>query len=148
MLQVFFLTFFFPVNHEILIDKHENYGVRGIVKNWFESLKNRHQIVKIGDTLSDKMQITCGVPQGYILGTILFSLYINDIKNSSKILNCFLFADDTSTFLISKGIQELENIYNKELSYVTDWLNANKLTLNVKKSNLILFKNAKKQRKL
>ena len=106
MLQVFFLTFFFPVNHEILIDKHENYGVRGIVKNWFESLKNRHQIVKIGDTLSDKMQITCGVPQGYILGTILFSLYINDIKNSSKILNCFLFADDTSTFLISKGIQE------------------------------------------
>ena len=53
----------------------------------------------------------------------------------------------TSTFLISKDIQELDNIYNKELSYVTDCLNANKLTLNVKKSNLILFKNAKKPAK-
>ena len=92
---------FDTVNHEILIDKLENYGIRGIVKNWFESyLKNRHQIVKIGDTLSDKMQITFGVPQGGILGPILFLLYINDIKNSSKILKFFLFADDTSTFLI------------------------------------------------
>ena len=143
-----FAKAFDTVNHEILIDELENYGVRGIVKNWFESyLKNRHQIVKIGDTLSDKMQITCGVPQGSILGPILFLLYINDIKNSSKILKFFLFADDTSTFLISKDIQELESIYNKELSYVTDWLNANKLTLNVKKSNLILFKNAKKPAK-
>ena len=142
-----FAKAFDTVNHEILIDKHENYGVRGTVKFWFESLKNRHQIVKIGDTLSDKMQITCGFPQGSILGPILFSLYINDIKNSSKILKFFLFADDTSTFLISKDIQELENIYNKELSYVTDWLNANKLTLNVNKSNLIPFKNAKKTAK-
>ena len=139
---------FDTANHEILIDKLENYGVRGIVKNWFELyLKNRHQIVKIGDTLSDKMQITCDVPQGSILGPILFLLYINDIKNSSKILKFFLFADDTSTSLISKDIQELESIYNKELSYVTDWLNAKKLTLNVKKSNLILFKNAKKPAK-
>ena len=143
-----FAKAFDTVNHEILIDKLENYGVRGIVRNWFESyLKNRHQIVKIGDTLSDKMQITCGVPQGSILGPILFLLYINDIKNSSKILKLFLFADDTSTFLISKDIQELESIYKKELSYVTDWLNVNKLTLNVKKSNLILFKNAKKPAK-
>ena len=62
--------------------------IRGYTKDWFETnLKNRHQIVKIGDTLSDKMQIVCGVPQGNILGPILFLLYINDIKNSSKILN-------------------------------------------------------------
>ena len=95
--------------------------------------KNRHQIVKIGDTLPDKMQIACVVPLGSILGPILFLLYINDIKSSSKALKFLLFADDTSTLLISKSIQELENIYNKELSHVIDWLNASKLTLNVEK---------------
>ena len=86
-----FLNFakaFDTVSYQILLSKLENYGIRGPAKDWFESyLKNRHQIVKIGDTLSDKMQIVCGVPQGNILGPILFLLYINDIKNSSKILN-------------------------------------------------------------
>ena len=121
-----FAKAFDTVNHQILLSKLENYGIRGPAKACFESyLKNRHQIVKIGDTLSDKMQIVRGVPQGSILGPILFLLYINDIKNSSKILKFFLYADDTSTFLISKSIQELESIYNKELSYVTDWLKAN-----------------------
>ena len=140
-----FAKAFDTVNHQILLSKLENYGIRGPAKDWFESyLKNRHQIVKIGDTLSDKMQIVCGVPQGSILGPILFLLYINDIKNSSKILKFFLYADDTSTLLRSKSIQELESIYNKELSYVTDWLNANKLTLNVEKSNLVLFRSTKK----
>ena len=90
------------------------------------------------------MQIACGVPQGSILGPILFLLYINDIKNASKTLKFLLFADDTSTLLISKSIQELENVYNKELSHVINWLNANKLTLNVEKSNLVLFRSTKK----
>ena len=86
------------------------------------------------------MQIVCG-----ILEPILFLLYINDIKKFFwKILKIFLYADNTSTLRISKSIQELESIYNKELSYVTDWLNANKLTLNVEKSNLVLFRSTKK----
>ena len=140
-----FAKAFDTVNHQILLSKLENYGIRGPAKDWFESyLKSRHQIVKIGDTLSDKMQIACGVPQGSILGPILFLLYISDIKNASKTLKFLLFADDTSTLLISKSIQELENVYNKELSHVIDWLNANKLTLNVEKSNLVLFRKTKK----
>ena len=76
---------------------------------------------------------------------ILFLLYINDKKNSSKILKFFLYADDACTNLINKSIQEQKSIYNKELSYVTDWPNANKLTLNVKKSNLALFRNTKQK---
>ena len=91
------------------------------------------------------MQIVCGFPQGSILEPTLFLLYINDIKNSSKILKVFLYAGDTNTLPISQSIQELESIYNNELSYVTDWLNANKLTLNVEKSNLVLFKALKRQ---
>ena len=62
----------------------------------------------------------------------------------SKILKFFLFVDDTSILLVGKNTLELESIYNKELSVVAEWLNANKLTLNVKKSNLILFRNKKK----
>ena len=140
-----FAKTFDTVNHQISLSKLENYGIRGPAKDWFESyLKSRQQIVKIGDTLSEKIQIVCGVPQSSILGPILFLLYINDIKNSSKILKFFLYADDTSTLLISKSIQELESIYNKELPYVTDWLNANKLTLTVEKLNLVLFRSTKK----
>ena len=136
-----FAKAFDTVNHKILISKLENYGIRGTVKQWFESyLSNRKQTVKIGNTFSDEKQITCGAPQGSILGPILFLLYINDIKNSAKQINFFLFADDTSTFLMHKHIEELEKIYNKELKNVKNWLDANKLSLNISKSNMILFK--------
>ena len=87
-----FLNFsraFDTANNQILLRKRDNYGIRGPAKDWFElCLKNRHLIVKIGDTLSDKMQIVSSAAQGSILRPILFLLYINDIKNSSKILTC------------------------------------------------------------
>ena len=86
---------------------------------WFESyVNNTEQVVKISNVLSEKRYISCGLPQGSILGPILFLLYINDIKNSSLILNFFLFADDTSTLLINKVIKETEKTYNKELENV------------------------------
>ena len=76
---------FDTVNHDILINKLDHYGVRGIAKEWFCSyLKNRKQYVSIGNTLSECKEICCGVPQGSVLGPLLFLLYINDFQNIDK----------------------------------------------------------------
>ena len=108
-------------------------------------LSNRFQTVKINGKLSNKELITCGVPQGSILGSVLFLIYINDIKNSSNILNFFLFADDTSTYLTGNNAKKIEATYNSELKKVLCWLNANKLSLNTDKSNLVLFRGPRKK---
>ena len=93
-----FAKAFDTVDHKILTKKLEHYGIRGVVNEWFISyLSNRFPTVKINGKLSNKEVITCGVPQGSMLGPILFLIYINDIKKSSNILTFFLFADDTST---------------------------------------------------
>ena len=81
-----------------------------------------------------------GVPQGSVLGPLLFLLYVNDIANSSKHLSFYLFADDTSIIYANKNLHNLEQIVNSELSNVSDWLIANKLTLNFKKSNYVLVR--------
>ena len=73
--------------------------------------------------------IKCGVPQGSVLGPLLFLLYINDISESSHILKFFLFADDTTIFYSSKNAINNENILNKELEKISGWLSANKLSL-------------------
>ena len=85
-------------------------------------------------------KITCGVPQGSILGQLLFLLYINDIASVSNILSSILFADDTTLFCSSKNLQELTAIVNNELGNIMQWLNANKLSLNIDKTNLMLFR--------
>ena len=143
-----FAKAFDTVNHEILLDKLEYYGIRGIALDWFKSyLSDRMQCTEIGHIQSKLDYIKCGVPQGSILGPLLFLLYINDIVMSSEVFQFTLFADDTSLFYSHKNEQDAVPIINAELSKISNWLAANKLSLNVGKSKLLFFTNQKSKSK-
>ena len=137
---------FDTVNHSILLKKLEYYGVRGIAKDWFCSyLSNRRQLVSIGNVTSELKPITCGVPQGSVLGPLLFLLYINDFNKSAPDLDFHLFADDSNLFCSHKSLQCLEAKVNDELNNVNNWLCANKLSLNIDKSNFVIFHPSQKK---
>ena len=103
---------FDTVNHKILLKKLYHYGIRGNLNKWFESyLADRSQYVLFNGKTSDTRNVNCGVPQGSILGPLLFILYINDFSNVSDILFYVLFADDTNVFLNGKDIKIILN-YN------------------------------------
>ena len=125
---------FYTVNHKILLPKLEYYGIRGAANDCFASyLSNRRQFVSLFGTDSDYQTVTRGVPQGSVLGPLLFLLYINDMPKCPNILEFHLFADDTNLFLNNPNILNLETKLNVELEKMSQWIFANKLSLNIEK---------------
>lgn len=131
---------FDTVDHNILFDKLEFLGIRGTTLSWFQSyLNTRKQYVEYNSVKSTEMTISCGVPQGSILGPLLFLLYINDLADVSDKLFALLFADDSNMFLSGKNPDELIESMNIEIEKVICWLRTNKLSLNLKKTHYIIF---------
>ena len=129
----------------ILIRKLEHYGFRGISNKWFFSyLNGRTQYVEINGVKSTLKDITHGVPQGSVLGPILFLLYINDLPNATSLFSS-LFADDTIFVNTNKDLKILESSTNKELQKAQLWFQANKLSLNVSKTKYMIFRTNRMQ---
>lgn len=140
---------FDTIDHNILIAKLENYGVRGIALNWYKSyLTNRKQCVEIDGNTSTLKSITCGVPQGSILGPLLFLIYINDIVHVSPLMKFILFADDTNLLLHDKNLPNLILKANTEIQKISDWLKVNKLSLNIKKLTTYYFISDRKKHQI
>ena len=128
------------INHDMLLRKLHNVGIRGIANDWFKSyLTNRKQYVFFKNSSSTLLPVTCGVPQGSILGPLLYLLYVNDIKNacSNSILS---FADDTTLFLSDHDIDTLFASANRDINKLHEWFCANRLLLNPKKTKYIVIK--------
>ena len=142
---------FDTIDHIILIDKLKYYGVHGTNLNLFSSyLENRKQYTEIDNIKSNMLQITTGVPQGSILGPLLFIIYINDFAQASKMFNFLIYADDTTlsstlnVFSDNTHDQNFESLINEELVKINDWLKINKLSLNVVKSKFMIFQKKNK----
>ena len=125
---------------KVTIKAPTNYAALRQAGCWFLSyLSARKQYVSVNGHISDHLNISCGVPQGSVLGPLLFLLYINDLPNVSKLLTFYLFADDTNIYLSSPDLLKLQKTMNRELRKIRKWLAANHLALNIEKTNYVIF---------
>ena len=131
---------FDTVDHDILLTKLKFYGIHNMNHKWFRSyLTSRKQFIECDKTKTKTNIITCGVPQGSILGPLLFLIYVNDLNKSSNILNPIMFADDTNLFYSHNDIKTLFKTVNNELKNIHEWFKANKLSLNADKTKYVFF---------
>ena len=136
---------FDTVNHQILLDKLDHYGIRGHALELFKSyLSNRKQYVNIEKCKSQTRPISCGVPQGSVLGPLFFLLFINDLPKCCSTGKVRLFADDTTIFFHTNSIDDIISTGKVIMTQLTNWFKANKLTLNADKSSFTIFKSSRK----
>ena len=137
---------FDTINHKILLAKLHHYGIRGIALDWFCSyLTNRSQYIDTGLSCSTSQPVTCGVPQGSVLGPLLFLVYINDMPTFSTVLSYILFADDTTGIYNSPSLDEAFTVINNEINSLYIWFSSNNLQLNASKTKLVLFMTRQKE---
>ena len=128
------------VDHDILLNKLLHYGIRGKAHDWFRSyLSNRSQFVAIENMRSTTKRINFGVPQGSVLGPLLFILFINDLPNINDKVRFILYADDANIIITAENEAEIIAIYESFCSSLVKWVNVNGLFLNIKKTNYMIF---------
>ena len=143
---------FDTIDHTILLKKLEHFGIDGIALKLLKNyLTNRKQYVRLHDVNSNLLPINTGVPQGSILGPLLFIIYINDFARASAIFDFICYANDTTLFsTLNKSINAQninpDIIINTELAKINEWLVINKLSLNVTKSKFMVFHTQQKHR--
>jgi retron-type reverse transcriptase len=132
------------VNHNLLLKKLCHYGIRGIPLKWLTSyLTNRYQSTKVNGNYSDYKEISAGVPQGSILGPLLFILFVNDVFQFNSIhVELYLYADDTAIIFHAENNELLQNIINNFFSLYCEWCDVNCIVLNPSKSNYLSFNNS------
>ena len=140
LLLIDFSKAFDMVEHQILLEKLNHYGIRGPVLKWLESyLSNRKQFVSLNGSDSETLTMDYGVPQGSILGPLLFIIYINDIPNIAEFAKFILYADDANIILTGDTIEEINNQLENLVFNLKQWVSCNGLALNLKKTKYIIF---------
>ena len=140
LLLIDFSKAFDMVEHQILLKKLEHYGIRGSALKWIKSyLGNRKQFVSVGGADSAPLPMMYGVPQGSILGPLLFIIYINDIPEISSFAKFILYADDANIILTAASIDEIGKQLEMLIDNLVKWVNSNGLALNLKKTKYMIF---------
>ena len=134
---------FDTLEHTTLTAKLEHYGVRGTPLNWFASyLNNRRLYVRYNNVKSDynKEPMKYGVPQGSVLGPLLYLIFCNDLHKCIEKCKVIMFADDTTLYKTHRNLKYLVQCINQDFNILADWFYANKLSLNVAKTNYMVFR--------